>query len=104
MITARLCLLVFAVVELKETVQLRMVLTEPTGPQEEQTNSKQVFVPSWGRAGRAAAICQYRFLSDFNLLWLLSSCPLAHTELPLSNCHGSLLLQYQTIFRLDWLD
>lgn len=33
-----------------------------------------------------------RLLSDINALWLLSSCPLAHTELPLSNCHSSLSL------------
>lgn len=101
--TAHFCFL-FAVVELKEstaaTVQLKVVLTEQTGPQEEQKANRYLFPPGdcAERAGRAAVICQYRFLSDFNLLWLLSSCPFAHTELPLSNCHGSLLLQYQTIF------
>lgn len=66
---------------------------------------------SSGRCREQAGICsllvillkaqeepQHRFLSDINPLWLLSSCPFAHTELPLSNCHGSLLL----FFCLNW--
>lgn len=71
------------------------LLTEQTGPQEDQQANRYLFPPGYF-AGRTAVICQYRFLSDFNLWWLLSSCLFAHTELPLSNCHDSLLLQ--TVF------
>lgn len=74
--------------------------TKQRGPQEEGEANRYLFPPGGSAESTrwAAVICQYRFLSDFNPLWPLSSCPFAHTELPLSNCHGSLLPQYQTIF------
>lgn len=62
----------------------KVVLTVQTG--------KQVFVPSWWFGWKHGKSCSTGFLSDINPLWLHSSCPFAHTELPLSNCHGSLLL------------
>lgn len=60
---------------------------------------KQIFVPFFAEStGRTVVICQYSLLFDFNLLWLLYSCPFTHTELPLRYCHGSLLLQYHFFF------
>lgn len=99
------CLLAFLNCCTAATVKLKVVWTE-ADRSSGRAERKQVFVPSWWFCPKAKEellrFVNTGFCLDFNLLWLLSSCPFAHTELPLSNCHGSLLLQ--TIFaRTGWI-
>lgn len=74
------------------------------------TSSRQVFRSSRNKPWicfpqeKLQVFANTVFLSDFNVLCLLSSCPFAHTELLLSNCHGSLLPQCQTTFaQAGWM-
>lgn len=99
------CLLAFLNCCTAAKVKLKVVRTEQTDPQEERNANRYLFPPGDFARKRRKSCCDFvntGFCLDFNLLWLLSSCPFAHTELPLSNCHGSLLLQ--TIFaRTGWI-